>query len=239
MIKIFSSEWFGIKFEDIVHLSRENIAGEEFYESFYKEFFDRYESFDQIDADWRESKKIIGDFLASHIESGKVLSVGAGLGFIESYIHKKFGERIEIHVSDFSNVSNRWLRQILPKERIHGQDVGGDFDLIYVCIVDYALTDYEFVRMLTELSQALNAGGQLIILTEILNEGFWTSSLYRIKNFVKHFLEVLRVKKRSQFWGYLRTESDFRFMFQDADMYIHDLGFLDKKTFFFKITPGI
>ncbi len=239
MIKFYNSQWFGINFEDILKLSRRHIAGQDFYERFYKEFFDKHQSFDDLDNDWKEEKERVGDFLCSQLPTGKLLSVGAGLGYIECYINRNFSDKVEVHVSDFSDASNKWLRKELPEERIHKENFGNDYDLIYICNVDYALTNSEFVEMLLELSPALNSSGEFVILTHILKGDLWYSGLRRAKDLVKHCLEIFQLKRKSQFWGYLRTENDFMLMFNDADMYLCDSGYLDKKTFFFKVKQKI
>ena len=133
--------------------------------------------------------------------TGKLLCVGAGLGSIECYIHRNCADNVEVHVSDFSDASNRWLSKELTEERIHKKDIGNDYDLICICNVDYALTNAEFVEMLAELSPSLNSSCEFIIFTSILKRHLWYPELRRLKDCVKYCLGIFRLKRKSWFCG--------------------------------------
>jgi hypothetical protein len=226
MIKFYNDQWFSISFSDIQKPSRTKIAGQEFYECFYQAFFNKYDSFEDIDSSWREQKLAVGDFIVSCLPAGKILSVGAGLGFVENYIHGEFGNSIELHVTDFSDVSNKWLRKTLPQERIHKEDTGDGFDLIYICNVEYSLTDIEFISMLESLNSKLNRGGQILIISSTyLSNRFWGLFSHKVKNSLKHILEILNIKKtKSQFWGFLRHPDHFKKIFDAAGLSVSSSG---------------
>ena len=226
MIKFYNDQWFSISFSDIQKLSRTKIAGQDFYECFYQAFFNKYDSFDDIDSSWREQKLAVGDFIVSGLSAGKILSVGAGLGFVESYIHSEFRDILELHVTDFSDVSNKWLREILPQGRVHKEDIGNGYDLIYISNVDYSLTDIEFISMLQSFDSALNKGGQILIISStFLSSRFWGLGWHKIKSSLKYILEILNIKKaKSQFWGFLRYPRDFERICNDAGLSVSSSG---------------
>lgn len=226
MIKFYNDQWFSISFSDIQKPSRTKIAGQDFYECFYKAFFNKYDSFDDIDSSWREQKLAVGDFIVSCLPAGKIPSVGAGLGFVENYIHCEFGNSIELHVTGFSDISNKWLRKTLPQERIHKEDTGDGFDLIYTCNVEYSLTDIEFISMLESLDSKLNKPGQILIISSTyLSNRFWDLVSHKVKNSLKHMLEILNIKKtKSQFWGFLRHPDYFKKIFDAAGLSVYSSG---------------
>lgn len=71
MQRMYQNEWQGIQFEEFANLSSTQLADGQFYEKFYKAFFDRYRSWDDIDHDWRNQKKIVAGFLLSLIQHVK------------------------------------------------------------------------------------------------------------------------------------------------------------------------
>lgn len=120
MKRFYQTEWQGIQFADLTTLSETELAGAEFYNAFYRELFRRYTSYDDMDLSWRRSKKELADWIAAQLESGvRVLSVGCGLGYMESCLHREHGADFELHVSDYASDALNWLRHELPEERIH------------------------------------------------------------------------------------------------------------------------
>lgn len=92
MIKFWQINWFDIEFSSFATLNPNRLADEEFYDKFYKEFFNKFNSYDDLPSRWKQDKKVLADFIFEQIkEKQKVLSIGCGSGFIETELSKKWG----------------------------------------------------------------------------------------------------------------------------------------------------
>jgi len=125
MIKLYQTEWQEIKFSDIMDVSSTELPDAEFYNNFYRALFEKYNGYDDLDSNWRQNKDEISDWIADKLHDRScVLSVGCGLGYIEQYLHKKYGDHIKLHVSDFSSVAINWLKKVLPADYINNEGGG-------------------------------------------------------------------------------------------------------------------
>jgi cyclopropane fatty-acyl-phospholipid synthase-like methyltransferase len=103
MESFYQTEWHGIKFNDVTIVSSEKLAESDFYNSFYAAFFKKYFNYEELDPSWRQTKDEIADWISNQVKPGfKVLSVGCGLGYMETKMYKLFGSKIQLHVSDFA-----------------------------------------------------------------------------------------------------------------------------------------
>lgn len=126
MQRAYQTEWQDIHFSSFAETSSECLAGPAFYNAFYHALFQKYASYEELDADWRRKKDEIADWLAASLPDGaRVLSVGCGLGYMEQRLWREHGDRIELHVQDYASEALRWLRQVIPAERIHPEAGGG------------------------------------------------------------------------------------------------------------------
>lgn len=221
MRKFYQTEWHGIDFQGLCSLSPFKLADSQFYNIFYQVLFRKYPNYSALDPRWRQLKDQIGDWLIKFVpHNGRVLSIGCGLGYIEQRIWSLYGKRLDIHVQDYASDSLIWLRNILPPENIH-IDVSlnhegslfnskKDFDLIYLSAVDYALTDEDLINLLEKLKSFLSKGGRIIIVSaSFLDESFYEKMVFCVKELVKKILYPLGFYKRIQFWGWMRTRSDY------------------------------
>lgn len=145
MRAFYQTEWHQIPFSSFAELSSKNLADQHFYDAFYQTLFKKYAGYDDLPKGWRHCKTEIADWLVTQIPEGaRVLSIGCGLGFIEQRISRMHGTKLDLHVQDFSAEALKWLREVVPAENIHVSDETlGDagFDFIYLCALDYALTN--------------------------------------------------------------------------------------------------
>ncbi len=120
MKKFRQTEQQGVKFPEIIDISSTELPVAKFYNDLCRKLFEQYTCFNDLDLGWRNNKKLIADWIATRLSGGsRVLSVGCGLGYMEYYLHMHYAERFELRVSDFSNDALRWIKEVLPAERIY------------------------------------------------------------------------------------------------------------------------
>ena len=220
----FEEEWHGIQFSSFAKLSSSEPAGVEFYNAFYRELFQRYRGFEDLDEAWRRRNGDKAHWIASRLPRGaRVLSVGCGLGYMERCLQRERGGDIELHVQDDAQDSLTWLRDELPDERIHltreRAEQAGPFDVIYMSAVDYALPRREMIALLSDQRAQLRDGGAcLLVSSSFLPES--SSVLQRVmsqgKDAAKWMLEKIGLRHRGQFWGWMRTQTEYRELMSGA-----------------------
>lgn len=244
MRRFYQESWQGIPFTAFSHLSFFMLAEPRFYATFYEELFRRYKNWDDLPLKWRESKIKDAEWLASQIlqvtsalppkdEPHRILSIGSGVGYMEKILLEKLPD-IELHVNEPSTVGMKWLRKIVPAERIYiglpsvciPPDI--TFDVIYLSAVDYGIPARELVRMLDLLRSQLVAGGECICISaSLLEEDSFIGSLVNMmKIVIRGFLHYLGIR-RQQFWGWRRTRKEYRKIFNTAGFDSIEDGFLD------------
>ena len=76
MKQVFQKDWHDIPFASFTEMSQDAPAGAEFYESFYKVFFERYGSWSELDQTWKYYKKVVAEAVCGRISGERaVLSV--------------------------------------------------------------------------------------------------------------------------------------------------------------------
>lgn len=250
MKKFYQTEWQSISFFSVHRLSSTTLAGPEFYNAFYRTLFAKYPNYDALDADWRRTKDEISDWLAATLPDGcRVLSVGCGLGYMEQRLWRKHGNRIELHVQDYASEGIRWLRQVLPADRIHdgGREVctqseEDNYDLIYLSAVDYALPDDDLIGLLTELRSRLRNGREIMIISaSFLDDSFGQQIIRSVKEPVKWVLETIGLRHRGQFWGWMRSKGEYQNIMRAAGLASVTDGFFEtshQRTYWIKGTGG-
>ncbi len=237
MKRFWQKEWHGIRFDSFATLSATRLAGSEFYSAFYRQLFRRYSGYEDLEAGWRSDKQDIADWLARRVRRGaRVLSVGAGLGYVEHCLNSAQAGVFELHAQDFAGDALAWLRKELPDSRIHctleQQTRGGPYDLIYLSAVDYALDTEELVAMLEALRGQLRADGSAIL----ISASFWEPPplMRRVKeaakDAVKSILGALGLYHRGQFWGWQRSQAEYRDLFVRAGYRTIADGFIQTRS---------
>ncbi len=200
MKPIYQTGWMGIRYDSFCRPSSTEIADLEFYNSFYRELFSRFKTYDDLDETWRELKGEVAMVIGgSCLEGFRVLSVGCGAGYIEHCIQRD--HKVELHVHDPSLDSLRWLREKMPEWKIHKEmgTIDGTFDLIYLSAVDYSMTDETLIPFLKSLKDRLREGGLLLLIIGP-----------RSKKFDRDVVRVDENTKGCQFLGWERTEDEYR-----------------------------
>lgn len=242
MKRFFETEWQGIQFAGLAKVSDTELAGAVFYNTFYRELFSRYGGYDELDTAWRQKKKELADWIATQSQpDSRILSIGCGLGYMEACLHRDHGTKLALHASDYASDALSWLRRELPEERIHLAGGGGKhYDLIYLSAVDYAVPTSDMISLLVEQRSRLTPSGTcLIISASYLDED--APAPTRIKAEVKHAVKALLsatgLYHRGQFWGWMRTRSEYRDLMRVAGYSQIEDGFietLNQRTYFIK-----
>lgn len=245
MRRFYQESWQGIPFSAFAHLSFFHLAEPKFYGTFYEELFRRYKDWEDLPASWRENKKLDAAWLARLLEERRraegwpperplrVLSIGSGVGYMEHALLQQV-PGLELHVNEPSTVGMRWLRTIVPADRIYigvppaclPSDI--KYDMIYLSAVDYSMLQRDLERLLGELRSQLSPGGEVICLSaSLLEEDSFVGSLVNfLKNIIRCGLHFLGVR-RQQFWGWRRTRAEYKALFREAGFgHIRD-GWLD------------
>lgn len=244
MRRFYQESWQGIPFTAFSHISFFHLAEPKFYATFYEELFRRYQGWHDLPAAWRANKAKDARWLArrlretlarepEHDGPARVLSIGSGVGFMEKMLVEEL-PGVELHVNEPSTVGMRWLRQLIPAERIYiglppaclPPDIR--YDLIYLSAVDYGIPTRELVHMLGELRAQLAPGGELVCLSASLLEedSFIGSFVNAIKIVIRGILHYLGIR-RQQFWGWRRTRDEYRRLFAQAGFSHVEDGILD------------
>lgn len=219
MRKIFQTEWFGIRFADLpLTISEHEIAGVEFYSTFYEEFYRRFRSYSDLPDYWISGKEEIAQHLALLANgNNKVLSIGCGNGYIEKRLIELIGCN-DIVAIEPGIIASQWV-DTDKVELLHGlfPDVldrkysSDNFDFIYASGIDYVFDDATYRSFLSSVAEF---GIDDFMLTEIFVAQ--QDIISNIKNFVKKLIGVIGLRKRGQFWGYLRTVKEHEVFLREA-----------------------
>ncbi len=242
MRRFYQESWQGIPFTAFTHISFFKLAEPKFYASFYEELFRRYKNWDDLPHSWRENKSKDAVWLAARCrqasasmpdEQLRVLSIGSGVGYMEKMLLDSMPE-LELHVNEPSTVGMRWMRRLLPAERIYigipplclPSDIS--YNLIYLSAVDYGIPAPELRRLLEALRAQLAPGGELVCISASLLEedSVIGSFVNAIKIIIRGFLHYGGVRKQ-QFWGWRRTREEYRRLFREAGFDAIEDGILD------------
>jgi len=232
---MYQKEWQGIRFSDFTLMSSMQLAGASFYDDFYRALFTRYKDFEELDQDWRTSKRRVANFIVDRIgDKQRVLSIGCGLGYIEQSVQQMTGDRIELSVQDVAPTALKWLSAKISVERIHiGLPLDclpedARYDVIYMSAVDYALDDNALIRLLTDLGYRLNREGEILMISASFDDtaGMVQPLLNRLINFAKYLLEQLGLYDRGQLWGWMRSREEYRELMQQAGFKEIEDGFV-------------
>lgn len=242
MRRFYQESWQGIPFTSFAHISFFRLADSKFYSTFYETLFRRYKSWEDLPAAWRANKTNDAKWLAGQIDELarkdedrplKVLSIGSGVGYMEKELLEECHD-IELHVNEPSTVGMRWLREIVPADRIYiglptvciPPDI--TFDLVYLSAVDYGIPTRSLVNLLEFLKSQLAEEGEIICISaSLLEEDSFVGGLVNaMKIIIRGMLHYLGIR-RQQFWGWRRTRKEYEKLFARAGFRDIKDGFLD------------
>ncbi len=243
MRRFYQESWQGIPFTNFTHTHFFHLADARFYSVFYDKLFRRYQTWDDLPETWRRNKAADAVWLAARLRAlrsrepdrlPRVLSIGSGVGYMERMLIREMRGHIELYVNEPSTVSMKWLRRLIPSDRIfigHPPDcLSPDitYDLIYLSAVDYGIPQARLEHTLDMLRYLLRPGGELVCLSASLLEE--ESAVACFVNFAKNCLRgVLHYIgiRRQQFWGWRRTREEYRQLFSGCGYKAIEDGWLD------------
>lgn len=242
MRRFYQESWQGIPFTSFAHISFFRLADSKFYSTFYETLFRRYKNWNDLPAIWRKNKANDAKWLTAQIiqleksnrdTPFRVLSIGSGVGFMEKTLLEECPD-IELHVNEPSTVGMRWLREMLPADRIYigmpSVCIPSDitFDLIYLSAVDYGIPSHDLSNLLEFLKAQLASGGEIICISaSLLEEDSFIGGLVNaMKIIIRGILHYLGIR-RQQFWGWRRTRQEYNRLFEKAGFNDIEDGFLD------------
>ena len=220
---IWEKSWHGISFQDLdIQITRFKRPTSRFYDQFYKALFQKYVCFDELPSSWRKQKADTARYIAEIItQNAKVLSIGAGIGFVEKEICK-VREDIEIDCFDFSSVAGLWLTGVSQIKQIDSLNGHKPFDFILCAQLMYASSDREIGNLCKSIKKVLHSDGVILTIDTSLNnvengekEVFGGMLLKQIKCLMSALLVCVSSKRPSQFWGWQRDNHSLIRIFEE------------------------
>lgn len=199
--------------------SRHRLPDAPFYANFYKEFYSRFEGFDDL-PDWylEEKSAIAKDILAKLRGAKRLLSIGCGNGLIEKYIVERSDVRID--AMEVSLDSARWLEgveNITLYEGVFPQGISnpGSYDLVYGSNVDYLFDNKGYVEFLRTV---YDAGVTRFLLHQMIVDpsDLQVPLQKKAKQSVGRVLTRLGLYEKGRLWGYRRTIEEHLECFKHA-----------------------
>lgn len=256
MRRFYQESWQGIPFTSFSHISFFRLAESRFYSTFYEELFRRYKSWEDLPAVWRRNKDKSADWISRQIDAAtasesdsppRVLSIGSGVGYMEKTLLEQRPD-IELHINEPSTVGMKWIRKLLPADRIY---IGSPalcippdrtFDIVYLSAVDYGIPTRELTRLMEQLASQLTPNGRLLCISaSLLQEDSFIGALVNsMKNVIRGMLHYVGIRKQ-QFWGWRRTQKEYRALFEHAGLTDIADGILDDgfESYWIKGSPPL
>ncbi len=211
---MYETEWFGLRFEDIVRTSAFNLAGQPFYEEFYRRFFEVYTSYEDLPETWRRDKSAVAGWIKDRIAvDDQVLSIGCGIGFVESVLLSRGLARNRLSVTDISASALRWLSAEIDSSRIHIGHIpyclpqDRKYNVAYLVAAEYALSDPDLIALLATLRERLQEGGALLLISASIDSRK-SIALDSVKDIVRWTLHCVKLRDIGQFWGWARRPDE-------------------------------
>jgi maltose O-acetyltransferase len=225
MRKAYQTEWHGIEFQSFTEISATNIADATFYARFYKQFFEKYTNWGELDRTWVADKLTLADYLINtgdFHKGSRILSIGCGTGIIEKKLIDEGYNNIEI--TEVSQEPLAWIRRHLPDFCIHigvfpdCLPANRYYDFIYLSSIDYCFTTKGLIRFLKSVKERLLPGGKCLLLSTSYDykPRLPTKLLRSLKDIGKASFDKIGLRSRGQFWGYIRSDSEFRTIMQES-----------------------
>lgn len=100
------------------------------------------------------------------------------------------------------------------------------------------MSNEELVALLPLLKSYLRIDGQIVLISaSFIEETVGEKLLYLCKETIKYLLEQIGLYDRGQFWGWLRSRSDYTSLVKAAELNFVDDGFIEtlhQKTYWIK-----
>ena len=237
---MYQTSWQGIEFSSFSNPSSTSLAGPEFYQAFYEEFFRRYRDWEQLSPTWLKKKERCAGFVLARSGVGsKILSVGCGLGVMEHYMRAQ-EPRHHLFIQEVAPTAWRWVGPEFTADRKFLGSIpaclpsGIQFDMVFLSAVAYALDDDALVGLLAAIRQFLaDAGGECLLISGSVQDMPVTltdraiSFVKGLKTFAAGVLDVFGWRPRGQFWGWIRSQREYQLLMRRAGYREIEDGFID------------
>lgn len=247
MRPFWQNTWQGVEFKAVGSLSLFKVATSHFYASFYKILSGQVTSYESLDPKWLRSKTALADFiktaltLAGPTTPRRILSIGAGLAYVESRL---ISEQLEVDIFEFDDASFFLAKGVFkPTNIICGSpDVlrskGNTWDAIVVNAVDYVFRDGEFIDFLQQIRRL--SPNAPIFISSASYDGEHRSFLSSTLLTLKALCSILIAGRYDEFqlWGYLRTRADYRRIVKLVPEIVYEDGFTEEGIYWIKILPS-
>jgi len=209
MIKLYQNNWHGIEFSSFGQNDIKKIAGLDFYNRFYNEFFLKFKYFDDLNKDWLNYKNKMAKIIQKEFGDKKnILSIGCGIGVVEKYILEN-NQNINLTAIEPSKNVCKWIKDFKNIDIKYGYfpeiiNQKQNFDIAYANGIDYVFDERQYHFF---LKSVVDYGIKELIII---------SASYYEPNFILYTKEIIRdmlikfnlFNKNIQFWGYKRSLID-------------------------------
>lgn len=239
MKKLYQTEWHSIPFRSFATMRSDRLAGPDFYQKFYAEFFKRFRSPSDLNQHWIDSKKTLIKRLLAELpikKTERILSIGCGTGIMEMELIRQGFSNVE--VTEISNEPLEWLRKTLPPDRIHvgifpeAISDGKKYDWILLSAIDYFFDEKALPRFLAEVGKFLAKNGRGTLVCTPDNHQSVTP-IDKLKHFVRDRfpqLQTIGLLKPAQLWGFTRSRQEYRDALTQAGLYLQTEGEINSNS---------
>lgn len=222
-IPFYQTHWHGIDLRKIaakVGLEANVAANADFYKCFYEDL--KFRSF-ELDADWLAEKMSISNLMESYCKSvadSKSLSVGAGLGIVETPLIEK---GFNIDLQDCQPYSLEYCKSKIdkPVNFILSDDLSAlpkeQYDFVFVIEVAYAIPTDALGSMFAQVYNVLKPGGKCMMLD---CPYAW--------ELLKGMIRNLIIKPNEVLWGKIRTPRVFEKLAMSGGLNTQSVRYLGK-----------
>jgi len=106
--------------------------------------------------------------------------------------------------------------------------------------VVYSLSNREMEKLLIRLKSNLSSDGKIVIVSASFQDNSVSQTLViKVKDVIKILLEYAGLYERGQFWGWLRSRSEYRTLMKNTGLRFKDGIYEAKKFSFYWITGQI
>jgi len=229
------TEWQGIQFSDLgVPLDPGQPAAPAFYEAFYRRLMEVFPMLNDLPEIWQVGKRETASAIATLVnQNDRLLSYGAGLGYVEQRLVKEHGLR-GVSVCDVAPAASHFDPEglLTPIDTpSYSQGEGQEFDVIIMVQVLYALERTDAIKVLQNLKQMTAPGGQMILFntSPILVENgevetrsqparlrVAARNIPLLHKLVQRLRRTRLGPKQGQGWGWARDNECVRIVLNDA-----------------------
>jgi len=224
--KHYDTQWHNIKFSEFYQTSILKEVDGKFYNLFYSKFFERYNDFAELDKGWLKHKEKISDILYKYCDTSKnILSVGAGLGYIELLLNKKGIANIDLY--EVSDIPFKWIKTYISKDKLYSGDFenfvinsSNNYNLIFLISIEYFFDDKSLIKFLKDLKRIIKENSKIIMISYTFSR--YNNIFCELKDYIREIKKKLYYlskvdfygDKNKQLLGYIRQDKHLEYIFR-------------------------